>query len=541
MAKIVDQYGHPIDKGTLAAPQTAEVSVLHNTWLAPFLSGLTPASLSDLLMRADMGYLLAQHRVFSDMEERDPHLAAEMMKRKQAILNLDWQIVPPADATAAEKAAAEWADQAIRNSVESFEDLILAMMDAVGHGFAPIELEWQLDDGELLPIYHPRPQEWFRLTTDRRELRLTDGSADGAVLRPFGWIQHAPGRAKTGYLGRMGLHRVLSWPFLYKAYAISDFAEFLETFGLPIIVGKYGQGASAEQKESLMQAVTDLGHDARAIMPADMLLEIQKITANGGGDTPHLAMVKWADDAQSKAILGQTLSADAKNTGMGSGVAKLHDAVRLDIRRGDARQVAATLTRDLVYPMIVLNRGGLASMKRCPRLVFDANDLQDIAVYANALPNLSGLIDIPQSWVRERLGIPAPKDNEPVLKTPPAGTKTEKVPLIAGMSAHGAGCSCCGGQAIAALSGDTAAVTTVPDQAALDAALDALPSAALQAQMQALLQPILAAAARGADQAEMLGLMAEAWPQMDQSALVESLSRILFAADLFGRLTAKDD
>ncbi len=172
-------------------------------------------------------------------------------------------------------------------------------MDGVGHGFAPVELAWLKSGKDLLPAFHPRPQEWFRLDTARRELRLRDASADGAPLQPFGWVLHTYGKAKTGYLGRMGLHRVLVWPFLYKAYAIGDFAEFLETFGLPIVMGKYYNGASPEERASLMRAVTALGHDARAIMPADMQLEIEKI-ASGGDKSPHLAMVDWAERARAR-------------------------------------------------------------------------------------------------------------------------------------------------------------------------------------------------------------------------------------------------
>ncbi len=523
MNRIVDQYGNTIEKGKLATPQTAEVAILKNAFLTPWINGLTPASLADYLYRADQGFLQAQHRVFSDMEERDPHLAAEMAKRKQAILNLDWQLVPPADATATEKANAEWAEEVVRNSIESFEDLLLAMMDAVGHGFAPIELEWHLEDGELLPVYHPRPQEWFRLSVDRRELRLMDGSTDGAELQPFGWIQHSPGRAKTGYLGRMGLYRVVSWPFLYKAYAISDFAEFLETFGLPIIVGKYGQQASAEQKESLMQAVTDLGHDARAIMPVDMQLEIQKITGGGAsGGTPHLEMVKWADDAQSKAILGQTLSADAKSTGMGSGVAKLHDQVRLDIQRADARQVSGTLTRDLVYPLIALNRGGLTGLKRCPRLVFDTNDLQDIAVYANALPNLTALFDIPARWARERLGIPAPEEGEEVLKTPAPGTKADKVPVLAGLSA--------------VVGTDLPAMPAVPPGADADALL--LESAAAP-DLSAIIGRIQALVNEAPDLPALQARLLDAYGDLDTGRLTRIMAAAFALAELKGMADAR--
>ena len=134
MARIVDSQGNPIDRGTLTTPQTAEVSVLRNAFLQPWINGLTPALLADYLYRADQGFLTAQHRVFSDMEERDAHLAAEMGKRKNAIVNLDWQITPPPNATAAEKATAQWVDGILRNGIESFEDLLVACQDAIGHG-----------------------------------------------------------------------------------------------------------------------------------------------------------------------------------------------------------------------------------------------------------------------------------------------------------------------------------------------------------------------------------------------------------------------
>ena len=229
---------------------------------------------------------------------------------------------------------------------------------------------------------------------------------------------HTRNRDAFGYLGRAGLHRTLAWPFLYKAYALGDFAEFIETYGLPMITGKYFKGASDEEKASLMRAVTALGHDARAIMPADMLLEIQKVT--GGGDsTPHLAMMAWADAAISKAILGQVLSAEAKATGMGSGVANLQADVRDDIRDADAKQIAGTVTRDLLYPLLALNRG-VDSLSRCARLVFDTGEADDIAAYADALPKLvnAGMTTIPIEWVHERLRIPQPADGEATLGAP---------------------------------------------------------------------------------------------------------------------------
>lgn len=417
MSQILDQSGQPIQSKLLNETQTAQISALTNQFLTPMLGGLTPARLARILQEADQGNLIDQHRLFADMEERDGHIQAEMSKRKNAVVSLSWNIVPPRNATANEKADAEWVREMLTDAVDPLEDALLGMMDGVGHGFAPIELEWRKEGGELLPAFHPRPQEWFRLNARRTALHLQDGTVDGAALNPFGWIMHTHGKAKTGYLGRMGLFRTLVWPFIYKAYAVGDFAEFLETYGLPIIIGKYFAGASEDEKRSLMRAVTALGHDARAIMPQEMQLEVQKITG-GGGDAAHLSMMSWAEKSISKSILGQTLSADTGGKGGGGSFAlgKVHNEVRHDIRDSDARQLAATLTRDLIYPLIALNRPGIEGLKRCPRFVFDVSEAEDLTAYAEALPKLVGVgFKIPLAWAQEKLNIPQAKDDEAVL------------------------------------------------------------------------------------------------------------------------------
>ena len=410
--RIIDQHGNPLDSGQLREPQTARVATLAHFMVESQLDGLTPAKAARILRQADEGDILAQHQLFDDMYDRDAHLRCEFDKRAGAVLGLAWSIEPPSNASRAEKKAAAMVEALLRDAVDDLEDVVVRMMEAVGHGFAPIELEWERWGQDWLPSFHPRPQTWFRVSSNRRELRLADGSPDGAEPISMGWILHQHSKVKTGYLGRMGLCRVLVWPFLYKAYSIGDFAEFLETYGLPIIVGKYMQGATGEEKASLMRAVTALGHDARAIMPDGMSLEVNKITGGGEG-SHHLNMVAWADGAQSKAILGQVLSAEAKATGMGSGVADLQGEVRRDILASDARQLASTLTRDLVYPLIALNRGGLDGLRRCPRFVFDLGEAEDLKAFAESLPALAANgARIPVSWVHEKLRIPQAADDE---------------------------------------------------------------------------------------------------------------------------------
>ncbi|MCX8501229.1 MAG: DUF935 family protein [Alphaproteobacteria bacterium] len=249
---------------------------------------------------------------------------------------------------------------------------------------------------------------WFVPT--RRELRLRDQSQDGAVLRPFSWMIHSHGIAKTGYLARQGLYRVLVWPYLYKHYAVSDYAELLEIYGLPFIIGQYPVGSSETEQDSLMEAVTSLGHDARATMPEGMKIEIVAATSSGvgsGSTSPHMVMVDWAERSISKAILGQTLSAESTGSGLGSGNAKLHGEVRQDILDADARQIGGTITRDLLYPLLALNYGFDGGLARCPRLVFNTSEPEDIKTFAETLPILAGAgMEIPIAWAHERLQIP---------------------------------------------------------------------------------------------------------------------------------------
>jgi phage gp29-like protein len=530
MSKIVDQYGHPIDTGILKEPQTARVANLRNEYLTGHLDGLTPARLAVILKNADNGDLWAQHRLFADMEERDAHLAAEMGKRKLALLGLDWSIVAPRNASAEEKAHADWLTEVLTDAVDPIEDLILALMDGVGHGFSAVELEWRVEGKEWLPAFVPRPQEWFRLDPDRREIRLRDESADGTPPAPFGWVFHTHGKAKTGYLSRLGLHRVLSWPFLYKAYAIGDFAEFLETFGLPIIVGKYFSGAGPEERASLMRAVTALGHDARAIMPQEMQLEIQKITGGGTGNAnPHMTMVDWAERSESKTILGQTMSAESKSTGIGSGNAELHREVRHDILKADAREIAGTLTRDLLYPLVALNRGGIDGLARCPRFIFNTGEAEDIKLFSEALPELVGVgMKIPVAWAHEMLRIPEPAEDEEVLRiaSPPNVLNPELRPEP-GKATPKETKEKPDKAALAALAAR---------QDAIDALIDEVDD--WRPVLDPLLAPLQAAlseaGANGETAAEFLARLPGLLPEMNAGPLAEALTRAAFTARLAG-------
>lgn len=517
MVGIVDMNGNPISTGQIKESQTAKVSWMRQTFAGHPSRGLTPAKLARIMDAAEQGDIQSQHELFLDIEEKDGHVFAEMSKRKSALLTVDWDIVPPRNASAKEKKSAAYIKELMLD-VPDFEDTTKDCLDAVGHGFACLEISWQMLGKEWLPqkIEH-RPQGWFQTDRETRtELRLRDGSMNGVALQPFGWITHIH-KAKSGYLARAGLHRVLAWPFLFKNYSLRDLAEFLEIYGLPLRLGTYPQGSSEDEKNTLMQAVLSIGHDAAGIVPEGMMIDFKE-AAKGASD-PYQAMIDWSERTQSKAILGGTLTSQADGKTSTNALGNVHNEVRHDLMISDARQLAGTLTRDLVYPLYALNVGGIEDIRRCPRLVFDMGGAEDLGLYADALPKLVDVgLTVPVSWAREKLRIPQPEGDEPVLMRAQLAIPPDAAPTPATASLT-----------------KIAAATATQDLDEFDVFAEEL-SGDWERLTDPLVSPILELAANSTSYEEFQAGLAGLIQSMGTDKLAEALAQAQFAANVYGRV-----
>lgn len=209
---------------------------------------ITPQKMRALFEDAESGDIRAQHELFADIEERDSDIAANMGTRKRALLTLNWRVAPPRNATPEEEKLSDQAYE-MMDSLPTLEDLIMDLMDAVGHGFSALEVEWVFSDGLYLPRnFIHRPQSWFKWDKDDGLLLRTRENPEGEALWPLGWVVHTQ-KSRSVRQARNGLFRSLSWLYMFKHYAVHDFAEFLELYGMPIRIGKYGAGATKEEKK----------------------------------------------------------------------------------------------------------------------------------------------------------------------------------------------------------------------------------------------------------------------------------------------------
>lgn len=399
-------------------------------------SGLTPPKVASILKEAEQGNLVRQAQLAEDIEEKDAHIHAELYKRKSALLSVEWSIQPPANASAAEIKDAANIEDALKD--QELTKLMFHMGDGILKGYSNIEYQWQNQGSFRIPTqFEHRPATWFQTDPDQRNvLKLRNNTHEGESLRPLTWIQHRH-PAKSGYVARSGLVRQLTWPFLFKNYSVRDLAEFLEIYGIPARIGLYPSGATNNEKSRLLQAVMSLGHNAGGIMPKGMEIEY-KAHAQGQSD-PFMAMVNWCEGSQSKAILGQTLTAQAGTVGS-QALGNVHNEVRQDIRDSDLTLIAETLTSDLVLPAYMLNGSSYQNPNRKPKFVFDTQEPEDIKMMSESLPKLVNMgMKISVEHAHERLKIPMATEGQAYLGqqniTPNTQTQVELSNKITGIFA----------------------------------------------------------------------------------------------------------
>jgi phage gp29-like protein len=416
MAQILDQYGKPFNPAGMRSKQTDELAMLRSLESERAehpARRLTPARIHQIFTEAENGDWLALLDLADDMEERDTQIYSEVAKRKNGVIKLDWDVVAPDDASALEQEQAEQIKAWISAIPQFKQQVVFPLLDGILKGFSAVEMVWKLDARQTLqPQFQAQPQRWFCQSEDRRQIHLRDTQAYGVPLRPYNWLIHKH-PARSGYVARASLARVLVFPYLFKNYALRDLAEFLEIYGLPLRLGKYASGASDKEKMALLRAVTEIGHNAAGIIPLGM--EIEFANAAQGTQVPFEAMLDRMDAAISKAIVGQTLTSGEGKHGT-QALGNVHNEVRLDILAADAELIGETLSNQLIEPLALLNIAGMDA-QRLPRFVIEVPEPEDIASLADSLPKLASAgVQIGEKWVRHKLRIPDLDAGEQPLK-----------------------------------------------------------------------------------------------------------------------------
>jgi len=407
--QLFDQFGRPIP--ALKRPETREIATasIRDRWSSYPSRGLTPSRLATIFYAADAGDLRSQAELFEEMEEKDPHLMSVMGTRRLAVLGLENQVKDASDAPEDKKigeAVREWLEQM------KLKALFTHLLGAVGHGYAAAEFKWATDKNQWViagfNLIHPKNITFMNSLTP---LVITEDNTAGVEPQPFQLIYHRH-LARSGHDTRNGVLRVCGWMYLFKNYALKDWAAFNEIFGMPLRLGKYEPSASPADREALRQAIINLGTDAAGIISKSTEIEFVEATSRLSGTTnPYQVFASFCNREMSKAVLGQTLTTDTEGSTGTYSAGKVQAEVRDDLLEADAEALAETIREQVIRPLVGFNFGW---DKPIPGFSLQMPDSPDLKLDSEVCKNLDEMgVPIPLSHIYDHFGIPEPQGDEP--------------------------------------------------------------------------------------------------------------------------------
>lgn len=513
MAKLYDAYGNMVDLGRLredvAAPGLLSV---RSIWSDHPTRDLTPQKLAQLLLASEQGEPEPYLELAEEMEEKDLHYRSQLGTRKLACAGLPLVVEAFSD-SAPDQKAADLVREVLQS--EEIEDVLMDLLDGLGKGFSVCEIGWDTSGRAWMPSLSWRDPRWFAFDlADGQTVRLKEPSGP-VPLPPFKFLVHRP-KLKSGLPIRGGLARASAWSYLFANYGLKDWVGFCELFGQPVRLGKYPSGAGPDQIEILERAVRGIGSDAAAVIPDGMVIDFVKAEVSGSADL-YEKLLRYLDERVTLAVLGQTLTSGQTQGGGGSlALGQVHNEVRKDIMRSDARQLCATLARDLARPLVDLNLGPQAHY---PKVRLQIDEPEDLDLLSTALERLVPLgLEVEQSVVRDKLGLPDPGKGKDVKLLRAPAQAAPKPPQGTDNVAETAHAQGPGPDAL--------------DRLAVQALADWIP------QLAPLANPLIQAIQSARTFDELKTALAAAAQSMDPTALAETLAQASFVAALAGNTGA---
>jgi phage gp29-like protein len=285
--------------------------------------------------------------------KNDPHVWSCIQSRKSGTLSLESTLLPN---NCSRQILSEI--QSMLNELD-LHKITRDILEAPLYGFQPIEILWQISTGNhrfIAPTdLIAKPQEWFFFNKTGDLRYRISGLADGAEPPPMKIINI---RYESSYINPYG-QALLSkcyWPVLFKTTGMKEWVRFTEKFGMPLLIGQYQRGASADEIERMLDHLINMVDDTVIVTPTDFNISMKE-SVRSSSVTTYRELIRQCNTEISKAILSQTLTTELDS---GSYAASMtHFKVRREVIMSDIRLVESAFNQ-LLRHIIDLNFAGSA-------------------------------------------------------------------------------------------------------------------------------------------------------------------------------------
>lgn len=274
----------------------------------------------------------------------DAHLNSVASKRIMGVTNADWQYVD------GEEKPVDGVNKIIDST--AFEDLLAAFVHARMEHYRMVECDFK--NGKftsyIIPPKHMRPKTGI--------VAYEQSGDEGINIREG---IYADTVIEIGNPNNLGLFLSAAQYVIFKRGGFSDWANFVEVFGQPLIDAQW-DGFDENQRILLEQAFDKMGNGAKLVRPAGTTVQLLENKANATGDLQN-HFVDALNKEISKVILGQTETTESSKSS-GYAQSQTHAGVEDDINLSDISYTRRGLNTRFNDMMIALGIPGASKEGR---------------------------------------------------------------------------------------------------------------------------------------------------------------------------------
>ncbi|MEI7177537.1 DUF935 domain-containing protein [Pectobacterium carotovorum] len=381
--------------------------------------------------------------------------------------------------------------------------IIGEMTDAVLYGYQPCEVMWQRSGtswhvGDIIG----KPADWFQFDTDNRlRFRARDSGFEGEAIPDYKFLVPRQDATYDNPYGFPDLSMCF-WPVTFKKGGMKFWVRFAEKYGSPWVIGKHPRGTPQGEIDNLLDSLESMIEDAVAAIPDDSSVDIKEAAGKADSSEIYQNLIAVSRGEIAIALLGQNQTTEA-TANKASAQAGLE--VTDDIRDGDSDIVTSAINQ-LIRWVVDLNFGSHVAAPVYQ--LWEQESVDEVQATRDEKLSRAGVTFTPQYWKREY----QLQDGD-IDETPRETLPDQSLAFAEAVNAD------------------------VNAQDALDAALDVVMNGGqLDDTLEPLLAPLFERLQSGARPGDLLGELAELYPQMKADDLQERLARVLFVANIWGRL-----
>jgi len=279
--------------------------------------------------------------------------------KRLGVLACDWT-VKPNGSTAEAKRRAEFVRAAFDRMEGSPATVLSQAMDAFVKGWSVQEKVYEPAAGKLwLKSVRAKDPSLFGLKVDRF------GRVEGLHLQVPGEPILALDRSKFVLFANRGSYADpkgrsdldAAYRHWQAKQELLDAWKFhLSRFAMPTVLGRFQRGLAAEDRESILSALTNLQQNDAIVFPSE--IEVSTLGGQKEAGEAFLSAIDLHNREIARAVLGQTLTTDEGRRVGSLALGKVHLQVLMLQLEAIRRELADTvMTEQVIRPLVEMNFG----------------------------------------------------------------------------------------------------------------------------------------------------------------------------------------